>query len=950
MPHDLLVEGFDKEVLKVAFQNAQKGLPVLAFTKKPTLTFYKHLHGFLKKWNFTQDATKTAIGKFYLAIDPYLHRDMRPDNVYQYIERHVVKDLPIHCNPKYDPTQPCEVKRLSTSGHSDDETSTVTDRSMDIAETTIASKEEHRFEDEIHTLSLLVSKYEKKITALLQQNNALLAELHKYEKELQAIDEKQHMDYTQSPLDRSFQIKASPGSEVDTHNVQLQTKLGKSYSTMVRKLYYKLLTSGIPPGRVGPTIKDVLVHLAPSTDPAKLDLPKASAANYMRREEMKTICDIHKASNLCSSEMLHMNTDGTTLNQRKIAAASANGLVISVDEVRSGSAEDIAQNISRELTRLRKLATDMGIDNAQSINWSVVGALTSDSAATQKKFNRIAEQLRYEDAKEFGATSIQEGIGIISTFCAMHLGINLRTAFLKGSDEVCMKSRFQTDMTVHEFCKLFGHKGIKETGIGVKTFPDFLKVQHQTETDPNRKDYYKECQKIRLARQVGSRYFVTAHNATKILYLKEAALAYLEYFKKNRLENEVYAKLKNPAVMAGLKADGLMFIHIYADLTCLAKSKELKKNVRAMGIHYLELDGFLENLDDCPRMVYDKSLKVFGSEPMLYCSGKLNHRCHAENISIYSHLLQPDTDNPSMDEMVLEKIKHGASQMRAKLKSYAKDQLPGGRYWDPPSHISKILEQIEPSNDICESILGLNDWLQTAMPSASQLTKSNMIEAKKNKTMEWLNTLSTQRQEMTVAKAESLRNSVRETEREKQSKIKEAQLTAMKQELDKKKLNAMVVDEMKHTLVIESSNQFQLMTQAIQSDNTLNQKQRDEKLKQLIKVQLRLRKSMFQQNCKLFFTRKGKSIPMAELLQTFGEIVEKNPLATSVTHQMGELVGKTINHKFFLKEKQDYAWFKGTVLDYNPVNWKYEVQYENEEDTCLFTLDVDWALGDLEVM
>lgn len=125
--------------------------------------------------------------------------------------------------------------------------------------------------------------------------------------------------------------------------------------------------------------------------------------------------------------------------------------------MRSGSAEDIAQNISRELTRLRKLATDMGIDNAQSINWSVVGALTSDSAATQKKFNRIAEQLRYEDAKEFGATSIQEGIGIISTFCAMHLGINLRTAFLKGSDEVCMKSRFQTDMTVHEFCKLFGH-------------------------------------------------------------------------------------------------------------------------------------------------------------------------------------------------------------------------------------------------------------------------------------------------------------------------------------------------------------------------------------------------------------------------------------------------------------------------------------------------------------
>ena len=66
-------------------------------------------------------------------------------------------------------------------------------------------------------------------------------------------------------------------------------------------------------------------------------------------------------------------------------------------------------------------------------------------------------------------------------------------------------------------------------------------------------------------------------------------------------------------------------------------------------------------------------------------------------------------------------------------KSYTKDYLPGGKYWDPPEIIQTI-QKLKPSNDICESILGLNDWLhERSMDSASQLTKRNMVEAKKNK-------------------------------------------------------------------------------------------------------------------------------------------------------------------------------------------------------------------------
>ena len=50
--------------------------------------------------------------------------------------------------------------------------------------------------------------------------------------------------------------------------------------------------------------------------------------------------------------------------------------------------------------------------------------------------------------------------------------------------------------------------------------------------------------------------------------------------------------------------------------------------------------------------------------------------------------------------------------MREKLCTYAQDQLPGGKYWDPSeANIRHILRELKPSNNLCESILGLNDYL-----------------------------------------------------------------------------------------------------------------------------------------------------------------------------------------------------------------------------------------------
>lgn len=112
----------------------------------------------------------------------------------------------------------------------------------------------------------------------------------------------------------------------------------------------------------------------------------------------------------------------------------------------------------------------------------------------------------------------QDGIEIIQNFCCMHLGVNIRKAFLEGMKSVCheedsstsQRDSYPVDSLVHEFCKLLGKHGAPEYCLGGLSFPDFLEEMCASNSD--RKEYYVQCLKVRLDRQVGSRYFVTASN------------------------------------------------------------------------------------------------------------------------------------------------------------------------------------------------------------------------------------------------------------------------------------------------------------------------------------------------------------------------------------------------------------------------------------------------------
>lgn len=154
---------------------------------------------------------------------------------------------------------------------------------------------------------------------------------------------------------------------------------------------------------------------------------------------------------------------------------------MSVNELPDGTATSTIEDVSKELKKLREIALTLGMPNASSINWTLVASSTADSAATQKKFNKLVEEKRSEDEQKFGPAK-SEGFDLVANFCTLHLGINLRKAFLCGAKNPTNDSDSSngtreyhpTDTLVHEFCKLFGQQGILEYGCGGQTFFRFF--------------------------------------------------------------------------------------------------------------------------------------------------------------------------------------------------------------------------------------------------------------------------------------------------------------------------------------------------------------------------------------------------------------------------------------------------------------------------------------------
>ena len=397
----------------------------------------------------------------------------------------------------------------------------------------------------------------KDCSKLIEENTDLLLDMQDELDNDKNIDESFESPALSNNVCEPVTDTLTDTSAYNKNEFTFKTKEGRRYSPSIRRLYYAMLANQVPASNIASIIKAIVKCFNPCVDIDSLELPQRSCAGYMCRDELRTTSNAHKAIllNECISkgEGFTMNSDRTTKGQRKLGGLAINSTTISVNELSDGSADKVVADKSYELETLRNTAHVLKLPNADSINWTMIVSSTSDSASSQKRLNKLIKQCKKDDEKKFEKATIQT-VSLIESFCSMHLGVNLRKAFLSGivSDLSTNlpndRERHPVDTLVHEFCKLFGKYGSPEYGCGAVSFPDYLAIMSSDlSTNEQSIAYYQLCRLITLDRQVGNRYFATAANAAKIIFLRDAAIGFLKYTSKdkgNKLEKDLYTKLQ----------------------------------------------------------------------------------------------------------------------------------------------------------------------------------------------------------------------------------------------------------------------------------------------------------------------------------------------------------------------------------------------------------------------
>lgn len=314
---------------------------------------------------------------------------------------------------------------------------------------------------------------------------------------------------------------------------QFKTKEGRQYTNEIRALYYQLLSKQLSPAKIEQVIRIVLETFCPQLDTYKLELPKSSLATKMRSCEMPTVTLAHEAAVLAQSTSQVLGSDGTTLNQKKVQGSRLGDLTVGVEPVADGSAKSLIAQLDTAFTAIRKIGQELEIPGHENIGWHLVTTVMSDQASSQKAFNRMVEEKQREEKEARGdiATGADNCKELLVTFCGMHVGVNLRAAEVKGLNKHIKEYGNKTagvDTIVHSCCKLLGHLGTNpEYGRGVVGFPEFLLAEEEETSDLQKKEEFRQALKIKLERQVGSRYFVTSRNAGRLYFLASFAVSYI---------------------------------------------------------------------------------------------------------------------------------------------------------------------------------------------------------------------------------------------------------------------------------------------------------------------------------------------------------------------------------------------------------------------------------------
>ena len=240
--------------------------------------------------------------------------------------------------------------------------------------------------------------------------------------------------------------------------------------------------------------------------------------------------------------------------------------------------------------------------------------------------------------------------------------------------------------------------------------------------------------------------------------------------------------------------------------------------------------------------------------------------------------------------------------------------------------IRRVPSQLKPSKYICESVLGLNDYLTTALPNLDQASRSTLVQMKKNRTLKWFGTLPPQKQDSICTLAVKRRKEVSksckgEAKQRAERRLKNLKQAHAKREAMKEK-RLVKREELAKNHLIASSEELLEALSLIDSANLSEGKKRSEKV-YLLKTQINIRKKVLNQDIRITFSRSRQQRPLNEVIDELSTFIKENTPSSEILQNPESIIGLRVSHLFLMNGEE--KWYKGTIVGYDPSENAHEL-------------------------
>lgn len=205
------------------------------------------------------------------------------------------------------------------------------------------------------------------------------------------------------------------------------------------------------------------------------------------------------------------------------------------------------------------------------------------------------------------------------------------------------------------------------------------------------------------------------------------------------------------------------------------------------------------------------------------------------------------------------------------------------------------------------------------------MSKSNLVQARKNRTTKWLDTLPNDQQCAIIDLARKNRRQLKEDyQRPEDDRRKFRQEKMIREKNHRDALQKRTAEEQERLSKIHVVTSVEELTSVLSEidEESISTAKKGQKKRAPLKEQIKIRKTVYQESINIPFTTKRKQRALSVIIREFSIYLRRlsycngTQSVASRTYTSDTLVGRTVMHRFEVEKEE--KWFVGFIISYNP--------------------------------